>query len=183
MEQEKKSVVMTLILGSVLTLFFYEQLEQTLPSEKQSSVNWALCAGILLLALGLLFLRNEGLYAKWREISRRLGNWLGVTALQIILILLSLSFTVLAVNAAGFWIRMDSPYVAVTSWILGILLMMAGCWKSEEGPLRLGTTDLLWFLFVTMLAFLFRGVATESIPFLLTGDEASAGINAAEFAC
>jgi len=182
MEQEKKSVVMTLILGSVLTLFFYEQLEQTLPSEKQSSVNWALCAGILLLALGLLFLRNEGLYAKWREISRRLGYWLGVTALQIILILLSLSFTVLAVNAAGFWIRMDSPYVAVTSWILGILLMMAGCWKSEEGPLRLGTTDLLWFLFVTMLAFLFRGVATESIPILLTGDEASAGINAAEFA-
>ena len=138
MEQEKKTVVITLIIGGVLNLFFYEQLDRTLPSERQSSVNWALWAGILLLTIGLLFLRDEGLSAKWREILRWLGNWLGVTSLQIILIILCLIFMVLAVNAAGFWIRMDSPYVAVTSWTLGILLMMAGCWKSEEGQLRLG---------------------------------------------
>jgi 4-amino-4-deoxy-L-arabinose transferase-like glycosyltransferase len=182
MEQEKRSVVMALLLGGVLTLFFYMQVHQALPSERQGAVYWGLCAAIFLLTIGLLFLMEERLYVKWQEILRRPRNWLGVTSLQIILILLSLVFMVLSVNAAGFWIRMDSPYVAVISWMLSILLMMIGCWKSEETWPRLGKTDILWFVLVTMLAFLFRGIATESIPILLTGDEASAGINAAEFA-
>jgi 4-amino-4-deoxy-L-arabinose transferase-like glycosyltransferase len=105
-----------------------------------------------------------------------------VTPLQIILIGLSLIFMILAVHAAGFWIRMDNPYVAVISWILAMVLMIAGCWKPEEARPRLGKTDILWLLFVTMLAFLVRGVGTGSIPILLAGDEASGGINAAEFA-
>jgi 4-amino-4-deoxy-L-arabinose transferase-like glycosyltransferase len=39
----------------------------------------------------------------------------------------------------------------------------------------------LWALFVTILAFLLRGVATDRIPIFLTGDEGSSGITSANF--
>jgi hypothetical protein len=55
-------------------------------------------------------------------------------------------------------------------------------WKLAEETPHLSKTTVFWLAGVTLFAFLLRGIATNTFPILLTGDEASAGVSALNFA-
>jgi len=182
MKEGKASLVTGLLAGGSLILFFSAKTRQDLPPEHLNDTIWGLVTGIIIVTVGLLVLRSDKAYNWYEDKLSRIGNWLGVYSWQVLLLIFSPIFAVLAANAAGFWIRMYSPYAAVMIWLIGIACAICGGlhWANEKH--QISRTTIFWFAFVTILAFLLRGIATDQIPILLTGDEGSAGINAAEFA-
>jgi 4-amino-4-deoxy-L-arabinose transferase-like glycosyltransferase len=110
------------------------------------------------------------------------GNWSSVSPLQVLLLITSPIFTILTIHAAGFHEKMRSPYAALATWLIGMGLAVIGALNwTERLPLPTRRT-MFWFVIVTLWAFLVRGISTGSIPILLTGDEASMGVNAVRYA-
>lgn len=173
---------MILLAGGALILFFSLLVRHDLPLEERNHIIWALIIGGSFIFAGLLFIRNENAYQWCENKLADIGYWLGVTSGQVVLLILSPSFAILTIHAAGFGTRMHSPFAAVTTWILGIACAVCGSWqwkKDEKKPIA--RTTIFWLVCVTLFALVLRGIGTEQIPILLTGDEGSAGISAVDF--
>jgi hypothetical protein len=169
-----------LLVGGSLILGFTNQIRIDLPSE-QPNPTWALWIGFSLLISGLIIFQSEKAYQQFSLIVKKIADWFEVTDWQILLLLISIVFIFLAPTAAGFLERMYSPVIAVVSWVLGITLAFVGAYQwGQEKPTILKST-ILWSIIVFVIAFLFRGIKTGTIPLFLTGDEGLAGIHAAQF--
>ena len=182
MQEEKAPVITVLLLGGSLVLFFSATISQNLSLENRNAMTWAFVIGTIFITAGLFFVKNEKAFNWFKNKLAGPANWLNIFPWQILLLIISPLFAVLAINASGFAARMHSPFAAITTWILGIACAICGSWQWTNEKPQIARTTIFWFAFVTMLAFLLRALATDQIPILLTGDEGSAGINAAEFA-
>lgn len=169
------------MVAGALILLFNSIIERDLPTEIQYTIKWSFPAGILILSCGVISFTNESFYNWLTEKLNRVAVWLGVSALQVFLLIISPIFALLAINAAGFWIRMRNPYIAVLSWFIGISLAVIGGWNFREKLPRSSKSDILWCVAVTALAFLLRNWASGAIPILLNGDEGSAGVGALDY--
>jgi len=182
MQEQKASVITVLLIGGSLFLFFSATISQNLSLENRNGMVWAFVIGAIFITAGLFFVKNEKAFNWFKNKLASPANWLNVVPWQILLLISGPIFTILAINASGFGARMNSPFAAIMTWMLGITCAIFGSWQWIYEKPQLDRTTISWFAFVTMLAFLLRGLATDQIPILLTGDEGSAGINAAEFA-
>jgi 4-amino-4-deoxy-L-arabinose transferase-like glycosyltransferase len=90
-------------------------------------------------------------------------------------------FIFLAAAGAGLLKRMYSPVIALISWIFGIILAFVGSYRWGEEKPKISKLTILLSIIVFVIAFLFRGLGTRGIPLFLAGDEAAAGISAAQF--
>jgi len=182
MDADKRSLITAFLMEGSLILLLNGTMHWDLPLEDRHVVLWSALFGMILFLCGVLFLKGDRLY-NWLNVKlQKVGAWLGISPLQAFLLMTSPIFAVLAVNAAGFWIKMRSPYVAVVAWLIGIGLAIWGGWKTGEEKPRLSKGTIFWLAIVTLFAFLIRGFATETIPILLTGDEASMGASATRYA-
>ena len=182
MQEEKASVITVILMGGSLILFFSAMISQNLPLEDRSAMVWAFVLAAFFIISGLFFVKNEKAFNWFKNKLAGPANWLNIMPWQILLLIISPLFAVFTINASGFGARMHSPFAAITTWILGIACAICGSWQWTNEKPQISRTTIFWFAFVTMLAFLLRALATDQIPILLTGDEGSAGINAAEFA-
>ena len=127
-----------------------------------------------------------GSFTAWsgRQLSLRL-EWgakaLGVSAGQVLLLCFSLVLVLVALVAAGPEGRMKIPFLAVTCWIGAIAAAVLGSWKSSNGEQSFDWQPYAWALGFVLLALPLRVINTNLVPVNLTGDEASAGLNAIEF--
>jgi len=156
------------------------QIRGTLPPG-QTDPTWVLITGSLFLFIGLFLFWNKRFYERLDGEIQKIANWFGVTNWQVLLIIMSPLFIFLAAAAAGPLKRMFSPALAVTSWILGIALILVGGYRVGEEKPKLSKATMLLTIIVTVIAFLFRGIATASLPVFLSGDEGAAGVSASQF--
>ena len=169
-----------LLVGGALVLVIGFQIGNTLPSG-QPNPTWVLTSGALLFFSGLFVCCNARAYAWFNGKTRKIADWFGVMNCQVFLLIISPLFIFLASVGAGPLKKMFSPAFAVVSWILGIVLVfVAGYPFGEEKP-RVSRATILLTILITLIAFLFRGIATTSLPMFLSGDEGAAGVSASLF--
>ncbi len=180
-DAQRALLISCLLGGGILLLFFSVQARTDLPPELRSNTLWALVIGPFFFILGLMSFQNERVFTWWNDKLNKRAAWFGINTWQVVLLLMSPAFAVIATNAAGFWKRLYSPGVAITAWILGVTLAILGSLQWGKEKIHLSRNTLLWILFLTVFALLVRGIATARIPILLSGDEGSAGITAMDF--
>jgi len=129
------------------------------------------------LVLGVVGVALGGLPASGR--LQALQGWLRVSPGQLVCLWLGMCSAVMAALAAGPGAFMYHRPVAVIAWGLGIVLIAVGAWRTPQRPAR--GRALIWALALALLALPLRAVATQAVPTLLTGDEASIGLSAIRF--
>ncbi len=169
----------TLLLSGAGVLILGQWLLQTLPLERRGSALWFTALGILLFLIPLIsMLRKNDEPGRVEKIIGRVADWLRVSSWQAVLVLMSPFLSLLAWMAAGEGQRMIGPVLAILTWVLAIGTSMLGIFN---GKLQIRLSGMLLPLGLTILAFLVRGLGTDRIPFVLTGDEGSAGLAAVRF--
>ncbi len=111
-----------------------------------------------------------------------IAGWLEVKPSQVALILLGLLASFAAWFAAGRGPLVQSK-AAVPLWIMGIALTLIGCWKRERraDAVPWSRIEVLYLLLIVILSFAFRAYGAAEMPFVLSGDEGSAGLLGWEF--
>jgi 4-amino-4-deoxy-L-arabinose transferase-like glycosyltransferase len=134
-------------------------------------------------ALSGLFASRAGPVARQTSrLSQRCAGWLGVQPTQLLLIANGLILTLASRSAAGDAALNASP-LATPLWLAGIVMVCAGCWARTPTP-----TVECWprgevavVALLTLLALVVRAWEIGSMPYVLSGDEGSAGLTAWEF--
>lgn len=101
--------------------------------------------------------------------------------LQLVSMFAGFACSVAARAAAGDGMQTHSP-LAIPLWLAGMALTIAGVWKHEgasQAPWPSWERALLLCLLTIALVFRMSGVA--EMPYVLSGDEGSAGLSAVEF--
>jgi len=114
----------------------------------------------------------------------KLARWFGMLPAGVWLLLLALMMSLAARLGAGDGPIMRHPWLPTAAWLAAIGLLVLGTWENwQAGPGgRPSRAEIAAILTIFLAALLLRGLRIGEIPWLLTGDEASGGISAAEFA-
>lgn len=111
---------------------------------------------------------------------QRLTGWLEVRPAQLILLLLALPFSLLAYLAGGDRLLAWHPAAAVLAWCLAIAAVLLGGFRRDDGA-SVPPWEVAVAVALSVAAFLVRGLDLEQLPATLSGDEASAGLEAVRF--
>jgi len=176
----KPLIVVALVEGSCILLFAIKIIRD-LPLEKQGGNTWMFFVGGIFVFAGLLIAQHERISFWLQNQLAKVGAWLEISPWQVLLLFSGPIFVILTTRAAGLEKRMYSPGIAVASWLIGIALVIYGGMNRKNGPFRISGTTIFVFAGVTFLAFIIRGIGTDKVPILLTGDESLAGLNAVDF--
>ena len=131
---------------------------------------------------GLMVSRTRPAAQHASRLSERCATWLGVQPAQLLLIADGLILTLAARAASGDAALNASP-LATPLWLTGILLVCAGCWARTPAPSAAPWPwgEIALVALLTLLALIVRAWAIGSMPYVLSGDEGSAGLTAWEF--
>ena len=181
MSSAQRNLATSLLAGGGLLAFLSQITQVALPlGERKAPVILMFC-GLFIYFLGVLTSRNEAFSTKLERIFTKLSLRLNVENWQVAAILVSILFSTLAHFASGDTDKMVSPFAAWAAWLIGIGACVAGCWKTNDLDLRSKWKTFAFALGLALLAFPLRALATNSIPIILNGDEASAGIYGINF--
>lgn len=110
------------------------------------------------------------------------ADWLGVRPAQLLLILNGLALALAARSASGDG-ALAASRLAVPLWLAGIMLVCVGCWDVvRKDPIqRWPRAEIAAIALLTVLAFAARAWDIATMPYVLSGDEGSAGLTAWEF--
>jgi len=158
MQEEKASVITILLMGGSLILFFSAMISQNLPLEDRSVMVWAFVPAAFFIISGLFFVKNEKTFNWFKNKLAGPANWLNLLPWQILLLIISPLFAVFTINASGFGARMQSPFAAITTWILGIACAICGSWQWTNEKLQISRITIFWLAVVTLFALLLRAV-------------------------
>ena len=98
------------------------------------------------------------------------------------MILFGLLFSIAAFAATG-----DNAIaisrIAAPLWLTGIALTMIGCWKTDlsQKHKRWDRWEMAFILAITLASIILRAWGADHMPYVLSGDEGSAGLTAWEF--
>jgi 4-amino-4-deoxy-L-arabinose transferase-like glycosyltransferase len=182
-DPERRQVAGVMVCLGFLFGFLSLYLRKDLPADRSSSYLPFLAAGMLLFLGGMLMASRLDRRAFFEPPLAWIASKMGIRPVQFICLVSGILLAVLATVAAGVDPLMISPPVAILSWILGIVLVVAGGWiftpAAERKPLP--KDALLWAAGLTLAAFLLRAVLIGQIPVMLSGDEGSTGMDALQF--
>lgn len=176
MSSSQRNLATCLLAGGGLLAFFSQIAQVALPLGERSAPVILMFCGLLFYLLGVLTSRNENVSARLERALSKPSHWLNIEPWQVMAILISIFFPILAHFAAGDTEKMISPFVAWAAWLTGIGACLIGCWNPNSLDLRSRWKTFAIALGLALLALPFRAIATNSIPIILNGDEASAGI-------
>lgn len=177
-------VMAAMLVGSA-SIIIAAQTILTLPPDEYVRSLWILLAfglvGAVLAARSLS--QRVPLPAIFSRALDRVSGILALSPSQIVLLVYAPLLSYSAYLAAGDSPLMHIPWLAVGLWLLAAAFVLAGAWSTD---FKLSLPSLpRWELFI-LLGVVALGVAVRvidlgSIPWVLTGDEGSAGLSAAEF--
>lgn len=176
MMSTQRNLATILLAGGGLLAFFSQITQVALPLGERTAPVILMFCGLLFYLLGVLTARNENISTRLEHVLTRPRQWFNIESWQVVSIFLSLFFAILAHFAAGDTEKMFSPLAGWAAWIIGISFCLVGCWKPGELNLRAHWKTFAFALGFAVLALPFRAIATNDIPIILNGDEASAGL-------
>ena len=166
-----------LMISAVLLLL----LTQTAVRQQAQPYRWVSnslgALGILLFLLGF---QSRSLPERIHRRLARIRTFFGITSTQLVYLLFSVFFSVIAATTNGFGAFQDSIWPTVVMWLISILLVLLGGWQSGSATLP-SWRALLAAAGLGAAAFAARFVSVTTIPAYLTGDEASMGLSARAF--
>jgi 4-amino-4-deoxy-L-arabinose transferase-like glycosyltransferase len=111
----------------------------------------------------------------------KLEIWFGIEDWQVVCLVISPVFALVAWLAAGTDAMMNNSFMAISCWLLGIGLVTLSGWQFAKEEKPFPTRTVLTAMSFFLLALFIRGIYVNNIPIVLTGDEASAGLSAVGF--
>ena len=181
MSPSQRNTASVLLLGGTALAILSQVTQIALPIEQRTPPIVLLIIGILLYLLGATAAKRERV-SEWLEQKlSRPAQSLDIQPWQVAALVISLFFSILVHYAAGDNEKMLSSFAALGAWLIGIGACLAGGWKSNGLDLRSKWKPFAIALGFALLAFPLRGIATGTIPIILNGDEASAGIQGIDF--
>lgn len=181
MSISQRNLATSMLTGGGLLAFLSQITQIARPLGERIAPVSLMFLGMLICLLGVLTSRNEKVSLWLERVLRKPSQWLNATPWQIVLIPLSLLFAILAHYAAGDAEKMISPLGAWAAWLISIILCFIGFWTPGDFDLRSRWKPFAFALGLSLLALPFRAIATNTIPIILNGDEASAGIYGISF--
>lgn len=179
----ERAVWTSLLLGSAVLLFIGSSMNSYLFETDRGWLYVYTGLGLVCFFLAAIGFSRRSLPSRVQKALGAVSNWLGVSPPRVVLLGLSPVLALSAWLAAGDSVRMRQPTIALLSWLAGILLVLIA---GTNRPIRLGrglrfSPEVLGLGGIFLIGFLLRGLATEQVPWLFTGDEASAGLSAVQF--
>jgi len=144
--------------------------------------NLVILIGLLVFSAGAASLYDKLRSKKLQQWKEKLILVSGQTATQLVflgLALLAASITAIASRVDTFIIPDFGMVLAI--WICGMGLAFVGAWKISETVPKISRRTLIIAAVLFIISTTIRAIATEKIPPLLNGDEASAGLSAIRF--
>jgi 4-amino-4-deoxy-L-arabinose transferase-like glycosyltransferase len=180
MEDNRGPLTTTLMVGGGFLIYAGIVVGSSQPGNGPNTM-WAILLGLPFFIFGLIT-SQEGRVASWfGGLLEKVSHWFGISPLQVILLAMSPVLGYISILGAGFGKKMYSPAWSVAAWILGIAFVLIGGLRFREEKIKLSRPTVIWLIVLTVFAFLIRGIATDRIPVLLTGDEGSSGTAAVGF--
>jgi len=112
----------------------------------------------------------------------RFARWLEITPHRVRFILIGLMLSTAAFAATG-----DNAVaisrIAAPLWLTGIALTIIGCWKTSppQEHKHWDRWEIAVVIALTLASFILRAWGADHMPYVLSGDEGSAGLTAWEF--
>jgi 4-amino-4-deoxy-L-arabinose transferase-like glycosyltransferase len=180
--QNNRPVVSVLLLGGLGILLFGQAISQTLyPDFRTAAFSFSLI-GALFVMLGLFVFQYSRLPKPIAKLITPISNWFDIADWQVIALLQGFVFAFIVPFAASESLMMRSPVVAVLSWFLAIGMTILAGLKPNNFNFRAASQVLAIVVIFFLSALSIRGIATTDFPYVLTGDEGSAGLEAVRFA-
>ncbi len=178
--KESSKIIALALLGGLIVLFAVINY-RSLRMDLQFSAVWFILFGFLQISVSLLLMFNEQAYRWWALKLKKITNWLAVDAFHGALLGTSLVFSYLAVISSGFEPALKSPFVAISSWLVSILLAVWGASNRSTFEKYSFKKTMYWLIPILIFALWVRVFNLNTLPLILSGDEAGFGINAADF--
>ncbi|OGO18612.1 MAG: hypothetical protein A2Z14_12165 [Chloroflexi bacterium RBG_16_48_8] len=179
----KNSEQLVLLLISGFLVFLGQSLIQILLEKDRWQAYVLTALGMMLFLLTAHSFTRGGFPAWFHKPIRAISHRLHLQPSDFHLLWSAPIFSLSAWLAAGDGNLMRSVPIALTAWIVSILFLLSSH-RDHLKRTRLegwsrGDTRII--LALTIFAFLLRGILLDQIPWVLTGDEGSAGLSAVEF--
>jgi hypothetical protein len=182
MQRPQAPVTTALLLSGIVMILMGQYFSLALPKIGAGGDVWFTLAGAILFLMGIWSFKAPEKFDFVLRPLEKIGDWLSIHPWQVILLGVSPIFSFLASLAAGEEPKMYRPALALTAWGIAIAAALIGAKQKDAPPFHLSKKALFLGAFIAGLAFLPRGIGTERIPILLTGDEGSSGLYAASIA-
>jgi len=165
-------------------LIYAGQAMLPVPPEAEQWVGWVyIAAGSYLFFAAAYGFSRSRFPAVLAAPFRWAAGWFGISALQFMLLACALPLSLAASRLAGIQPLMHQAGPAAAAWLLAVLSLFLG----SMAPGRQGEKTIIprWEIAAVAVVFLggcaARMVNLENLPWLLTGDEGSAGLSAIRF--
>jgi 4-amino-4-deoxy-L-arabinose transferase-like glycosyltransferase len=169
------------LLGGLITTIIGLRLFPLLPKEISWQANLIVGVGLTFFILGAALLYGF-------NFPPRLGYWLDtvaervqITHTQGIFLFFALLFSCAASLAAGAGGLMRSKGLGIGCWVAALAFLVLGAWWQDESFSKPSWKTLAVALGLFILSTVIRTIVNQSVPPLLNGDEASAGLSAVSF--
>ncbi|HMZ07784.1 MAG TPA: glycosyltransferase family 39 protein [Anaerolineales bacterium] len=172
----QRNLASCLLIGGAALAIFGQITQIARPEGQRVGAVILMALGLVFYLAGILIARNEKANAAFERILGRPAAWLTLEVWQVVCLIIAVLLSILAQLAAG---EADTVYSSTAVWVTwfgAIAFGLAGCWKPNPLDVRAHWKTIAYFSGFTILAFLARGIATDRVPIILYGDEASAGI-------
>lgn len=181
-ESSRRTVITVLLVGGILLVLLAQQSGAALIGWQRALATSLLLAGLASFALAVYFSTRPGLPAHWLAVTSRFESFLGVSSGQLLLLLFSPCFALLAGLAAGESLQARNPFTSFAAYLLALGTVLAGAFRPVRGrPDRLDKRDLLIICALSAIALVLRLWNLDRLPPTLSGDEGSVGLQAVSF--
>ncbi|MBN1266514.1 MAG: glycosyltransferase family 39 protein [Anaerolineales bacterium] len=165
-------------------LLYFGQAMLPVPPETQQWIGWVyIGTGFYLFFAGASGFSRSRFPAVLALPFRKGAAWFGIKPVQFMLLAITLPLSWAASHLAGLQPLMHQPGPAAAAWIFAVLFLILG---TINFPLQRSKVAIpRWEIAIAAVIFLvglyLRVVQLDNIPWLLTGDEGSAGVSAVHF--
>ncbi|HNN13238.1 MAG TPA: glycosyltransferase family 39 protein [Anaerolineales bacterium] len=178
MPVERRNLATSLLSGGSLLAILGQITQVALPFGQRAGAVILMAIGIAIYFFGVLTAKSETASTRIEQALLIPGRWLGLQTWQFASLTVALLLSALAHYAAGDMDLMVSPIAGWLAWILAIGFGLAGSWSKGGFDFRAHRNTFAIALGFVIIALPFRILSTNSIPIILNGDEASAGLYA-----
>lgn len=170
------------ILGGLTIATCGQLIHRVIYAEQKWLTTSMIVLGLGIFALAAAWEKQVRWLEKPNTWAARLQERTGQTPTQLIYLVLGLVFAFISALAAGInGINALIPWLSIVSWVLGIVLLVLGSWDTQEAFPRLSRQTILIAVGLFVISTILRAWNSTTVPPVLNGDEASAGLSAVSF--
>jgi 4-amino-4-deoxy-L-arabinose transferase-like glycosyltransferase len=174
--------IAALLLGGFLLVLMGQAIYAEIFPPKRWPVYLLILAGLAAFAIAGILIAQKRLPGWLARPARRIADFFSITDGQLVLLLFSPCFALMAGLAAGEKLLALNLPISLGAWLLALASVVVGGYRRGESAIKdFDRRDLLLATGLFLTAFLIRAAAIGEIPPTLSGDEGSAGLVAVRF--